>query len=73
MTRVVENVEAYSHYEHNQEKYKTQLDPRRYRTGQDLLERDWDAFDNTESSLDLPQREKPDAGFIDVDPNSSLK
>lgn len=87
LTQVVNKVEAYSHTEHNQEKYKDRswiLD--RFRNGQDLFEREWDTFEYVENNLDLPQyvldnqdrfeymlsrRGKANAGFIDVDPNDT--
>ncbi|KAI1299506.1 hypothetical protein EDD11_006469 [Mortierella claussenii] len=84
ITQVVRKVEAYSHAEHNQARYKERqwiLD--RYSQGLDLFEREWDQFKYVKNNQDLPKyvldnpvkyaylvsrRGKANAGFVDVDP-----
>ncbi|KAG0042403.1 hypothetical protein BGZ83_000500 [Gryganskiella cystojenkinii] len=88
ITQVISKVEAYSHFEHNQDRYKTRqwiLDA--VKEGRDLFERDLDKFVYVENNEDLPayvsdhrkefsymlqRHNMTNAGFLDVNPENPL-
>lgn len=85
ITQVLSKVEAYSHQEHNNDKYKTRawiLDA--IKEGRDLFERQYDTFDYVPNNQDLPayvsenkekfsymllRHNQSNAGFLDVNPD----
>ncbi|GJJ76016.1 beta-1,4-mannosyl-glycoprotein beta-1,4-N-acetylglucosaminyltransferase [Entomortierella parvispora] len=88
ITQIISKVEAYSHQEHNNEKYKTRqwiLDA--IKEGRDLFERPVDQFVYVPDNNDIPvyvsenrekysymlsRHNKSNAGFLDVNPEDPL-
>ncbi|KAG0043912.1 hypothetical protein BGZ83_010921 [Gryganskiella cystojenkinii] len=88
IAQVTSKVESYSHFDHNQDQYKSrQWILNAVKEGRDLFERDLDQFVYVENNEDLPsyvsehrkefsyllqRRNRTNAGFLDVNPENPL-